>query len=127
MIIAKKKLGIWMDHSNAHIIPFSADQMETQTLNSKFTNEEKGESLGKSEQLMHNKEQHLQAEIYKELGEIIKNYDEVLLFGPTNAKTELYNILKENHHFDKIKIETASSDKMTENQQYALLKEHFSK
>ena len=53
--------------------------------------------------------------------------DEVLLFGPTNAKTELYNILKEDHHFDKIKIETAPSDKMTENQQYALLKEHFSK
>ncbi len=127
MITAKKRLGIWMDHSNAHIIEFSADQMETQTLNSKFTNEEKGESLGKSEQLMHNKEQHLQAEFYKELGEVIKNYDEVLLFGPTSAKLELHNILKEDHHFDKIKIETASSDKMTENQQYAFVKEHFTK
>lgn len=127
MITAKKRLGIWMDHSNAHIIEFSADQMETQTLNSKFTNEEKGESLGKSEQLMHNKEQHLQAEFYKELGEVIKKYDEVLLFGPTSAKLELHNILKEDHHFDKIKIETASSDKMTENQQYAFVKEHFTK
>ncbi len=127
MQIAKKRLGIWMDHSNAHIIEFSTEKMETQTLDAKFTNEEKGESLGKSEQLMHNKEQHLQAEFYKELGEIIKNYDEVLLFGPTSAKTELHNILKENHHFDKIKIETATSDKMTENQKYAFLKEHFAK
>lgn len=127
MITAKKRLGIWMDHSTAHIIEFSTDQMEIQTLNSKFTHEEKEESLGKSEQLMHNKEQHLQAEFYKEISEVIKNYDEVLLFGPTNAKTELHNILKENHHFDKIKIETASSDKMTENQQYAFVKEHFAK
>ncbi len=127
MTTAKKRLGIWMDHSNAHIIEFSTEKMETQILDAKFTNEEKGESLGKSEQLMHNKEQHLQAEFYKELSEVIKNYDEVFLFGPTSAKNELHNILKENHHFDKIKIETATSDKMTENQKYALLKEHFAK
>jgi len=55
----------------------------------------------------------------------MKDYDEVLLFGPTNAKNELVNILKVDHHFDEIKIEVKPADKMTENQQLAFVKEHF--
>jgi hypothetical protein len=47
------------------------------------------------------------------------------LFGPTNAKTELINKLKEDHHFDEVKIEVKSADKMTENQQQAFVLEHF--
>ena len=39
---------------------------------------------------MHNKEQHEQSDYYKKLGETIKNYTEVLLFGPTDAKVELF-------------------------------------
>jgi stalled ribosome rescue protein Dom34 len=42
---------------------------------------------------MHQKEQHEQSDYYKKIGEAIKNYQEVLLFGPTNAKTELLNLL----------------------------------
>ena len=53
-----KCLGIWMDHSTAHLIEFTAEPTETKSLVSKFTHQEKEESIGKSEQLMHNKEQH---------------------------------------------------------------------
>jgi len=122
-----KKLGIWMDHSNAHLMEFTADPIETKTLESKFTHQVKEQSLGKSETLMHNKEQHEQSDYYKHLGEIIKNYVEIILFGPTQAKVELSNILRADHHFDKIKIEVKQADKMTENQQHAFVKEYFSK
>jgi hypothetical protein len=122
-----KYLGIWMDHSNAHLMEFTADPIETKTLESKFTHEVKAQSLGKSEALMHNKEQHQQSDYYKHLGKIIKNYEEVILFGPTQAKVELSNILRADHHFDKIKIEVKQADKMTENQQHAFVKEYFSK
>ena len=37
------------------------------------------------------------------------------------------NILKADHHFDKINIETRQVDKMTENQQHAFVKEYFCK
>ena len=57
----------------------------------------------------------------------VKNYDEVILFGPTDAKVELFNILKADQHFDKIKIDIKQADKMTENQQHAFVKDHFSK
>ena|SRR5665213_405820 len=120
-----KYLGIWMDHSTAHMMEFTTDPIETKTIESKFTHREKEHSLGRGENLMHNKEQHQQSEYYKKLGEVIKNYDEVLLFGPTEAKMELANILKADHHFEKIKIETKHADKMTEHQQHAFVKEHF--
>lgn len=122
-----KKLGIWMDHSSAHIIELTSSAMETKVLDSKFTHAEKEQSLEKSESLMHNKQQHEQSDFYKKLGETIKNYDDVLLFGPTDAKTELFNILRENHQFEKVKIEVKSADKMTENQQHAFVRDYFSK
>ena len=121
-----KHLGIWMDHSSAHIIEPNADPAEMKTITSKFTHEVKEESLNKNENLMHNKEQHQEAEFYKELGETIKNYNEVLLFGPTTAKKELYNILRADHQFENIKIEVKQAGKLTEHQEHAFIKEHFS-
>lgn len=93
---AAKRLGIWMNHSNAHLMEFTTD-IKTNIVESEFNHQEKEHSLGKNENLMHNKEQHKQAEYYKKLGDVIRNYDEVLLFGPTDAKVELLNILKADH------------------------------
>ena len=76
----EKRAGIWMDHSTAHVMEFTTDPIETNIISSKFTHQEKEHSLGKSENLMHNKEQHQQADYYKQLGEIIKNYEDVILF-----------------------------------------------
>jgi stalled ribosome rescue protein Dom34 len=103
----------------------SIDTIETKTISSKFTHQEKEHSLSKSENLMHHKEQHQQHEFYKELGDVIKNYNEVVVFGPTDAKLELVNFLKQDHHFDNIKIEVKNADKMTEHQEYAFVKAHF--
>jgi hypothetical protein len=126
-MVAAKSLGIWMDHSSAHLIEFTTDPMETKIIESEFTHETKEQSLGKSENLMHNKEQHQQSEYYKKLGEIIKNYEEVILFGPTKAKVELYNTLKADHLFAKIKIEVKPADKMTKNQEHAFVRQYFSR
>ena len=103
------------------------DPIETKTIESKFTHQAKEQSLSKSENLMHNKEQHQQSEYYKKLGEAIKNYEAVILFGPTEAKVELFNTLKADHHFEKIKIEIKQTDKMTENQQHAFIRKYFSR
>lgn len=121
----KTYLGIWMDHRSANIMEYKNDAIETNTVDSKFTNKEKSESLGKSENIMHNKEQQKQSEFYQNLGAIIRNYDEVLLFGPTDAKVELFNILRADARFEKINIEIEQADKMTENQQHSFVKKHF--
>ena len=121
----EKKLGIWMDHANAHLMEY-ANPIVTKIVTSNFTHEEKEKTLHKGESMMHNKEQHQQSEYYKILGESIKGYNDVLLFGPTNAKIELLNILQADLSFSKIKIETRQTDKMTENQEHAFVRDYFS-
>ena len=120
-----KKLGIWMDHSSAHITEFSTGVLQTTVITSKFTHADKELSLDKGESMMHTKEQHKLSAYYKELGEVIRNYDEVILFGPTDAKVELFNILKADHLFAKTEIELEQTDKMTEYQQQSFVKKYF--
>jgi len=103
------------------------EPIETKIVESKFSHQEKEFTLSKSENLMHNKEQQEQSKYYKELGEVIKNYGEVVLFGPTNAKLELFNILRADLAFSDIDIEIQQADKMTENQQHAFVRDYFSK
>jgi len=121
------QLGIWMDHASANLIDLHAASDEPSVIESDFTHEEKEESLHRSEQIMHNKEQHEQAAYYKELGAVIKQYDEVILFGPTTAKNELYNLLKDDHHFADVKLECKQTDKLSHKQQHAFVREHFAK
>jgi stalled ribosome rescue protein Dom34 len=121
-----KKLGIWMDHSIAHLIEFSENSFEIETIETKFTHEEKEKSLAKGESFMHNKEQQSLSDYYNKIAKIILNYDKVLLFGPTNAKTELFNILKEDDRFAKIKMNIKKTDKMNAYQRERFIDEHFS-
>jgi nitrogenase subunit NifH len=122
-----RKIGIWMDHANAHIMEYTTDSIETSIITSPFTHQVKEESIQKGESLMHNKEQHQQAEYYKKIGAEILKYETVVLFGPTDAKVELHNILKADHRFDDIKIDVQPADKMTEHQEQAFVKTYFSK
>jgi hypothetical protein len=122
---AKKQLGIWMDHANAHLIELTGESKENKIILAQ--DREQDEALNpRDETLIQNKEQNELSSFFNRISDVIVHYDEVLLFGPTSAKTELANILKSDHHFDEIKIEVKPADKMTENQQQAFVKEHFS-
>ncbi len=120
-----KRLGIWMDHSTANILELLNDTVISKTMESTPAFPEQVENLRLDESLMHNKEQNQYADFYKKLSYIINDYSEVLLFGPTNAKTELFNLLKNNRQFEKIKISVQPADKLTENQQEAFVKDFF--
>ena len=120
-----KQLGIWMDHSTANIMELSNGMVISKTMESTPAFPEQVENLRMDESLMHNKEQNQTSEFFKKLSHIINDYDEVLLFGPTNAKTELYNLLKDNRQFEKIKISVQSADNLTDNQQEAFVKNFF--
>lgn len=122
-----KQMGIWMDHSSAFVMEFSNDTIVENIVVSEFTQKEKEFSLEKNERFMHNKEQQLQQSYYKKLSEIIRNHQEIVLFGPTDAKSELLNILKTDHLFDNIKIEVVNADKMTANKMHDFVKAYFKK
>lgn len=120
----KKNLGIWMDHSVAILIN-SKIRKNCHSISSKFTSEIKEEALNRSEKGMHNKRQQMHEAYYKEIADEILKYNHVLLFGPTNAKTELHNYLNKDLHFKDIKIDIESGDKMTENEEFEFVRKHF--
>jgi len=122
----EKKIGVWMDHANAHLMEY-ADPIVTKIISSESTHEEKQSTLQKGESFMQRKNQQQEAAFYKSVAESIRNYDEVLLFGPTNARVELLNILQADLNFSKIKIDSKPSDKMTEKQEHAFVRDYFSK
>ena len=122
---SSKKLGIWMDHSMAHLMDLKNDIIVSNTIESQSEPQENEENVIKDESHMLNKEQRQLSSYYKKISNIIKDYEEVVLFGPTDAKKELLNLLKENHQFKDIKIEIKPSDKITENQQHAFVREYF--
>ncbi len=113
-----------MDHSVANLMEQSPEGFITKTIKSDFSHQDKN-SISKNENLMHNKEQSQQSGYYKKIIEAVKEHDEIFLFGPTTAKNELLNLLKDDRHFEYKKIEAKDADKMTENQQEAFVKSHF--
>jgi hypothetical protein len=119
-----KQLGIWMDHSNAHLMELT-NGIIMHTVISELTNHETEFNFYKGEKLIHKKEQHLQLSYYKKIGDIIKKYQDVVLFGPTDAKNELLNLIKTDHLFEGIKIEVKNSDKMTEDQMQTFVIDYF--
>ncbi len=120
-----KKIGIGMDHSIACLIEVTSSSFEIKNIESNFTHEEKKEALTKSESLMHNKENQELSSYYKKLAEVIKDYDEVVLFGSTDAKVELFNTLRKEEKFGNIKIEVKNTNKMSENQKISFVKSYF--
>jgi hypothetical protein len=120
----KNNIGVWMDHSIAILIKENTD-IDGYSILSKFDFQTKEEALNKSEKLMHNKEMHMQDAFYKKIALALKDYDNVLLFGPTDAKKELFNILKKDAHYADVNIEIESPDKLTINERNAFVRNHY--
>jgi stalled ribosome rescue protein Dom34 len=120
----KKNVGVWMDHSKAQVID-NSNMNEHATIHSNFNFTVKEEALNRSENLMHNKEQQAQHKFHKQIADKICEYDNVLLFGPTDAKLELKNYLNDDVHFKNKQIIVQTADQMTENEKNAYVTNHF--
>ncbi len=117
--------GVYMDHSAARILEPSSSELVSKIILSNFTHEEMQYALSKSENIMHNKERGEEKAYYQEIMEQLKGSNRILLFGPTHAKDELLNLLKEDVHFAGVQIEVKQTDKIQPDQQEVFVKEHF--
>ncbi len=121
-----KYLGIWMDHSSAHLTELINGTKLTRTIDSHPQLQLNEEDLYyKDESHMLRKEQNQLTSYYSKLSDIILQHGEVVLYGPTDAKSELYNLIKDNHLFEKIKIAVRPADKMTEIQEHNFVENFF--
>ncbi|MBW8360610.1 MAG: hypothetical protein K0M56_00320 [Kaistella sp.] len=132
-----KQVGVWLDHSEAYFIDLSKDSNIVEKVNSdqeshlRIAGEQgDGVRLGNNrstnnEHQKHSREQELSKEYYDMLADRLKNFDDILLFGSTHAKDELYNELKSDKHFDGKTISVKPADHLTENQMIAEVRKHF--
>ena len=114
-----------MDHSIAYVMELKDDAIVENIVALETFQPDNESEWGKNERLVQKKEQQLQTNYYKKLSEIIRSYEEVVLFGPTEAKNELSNLLKADHLFDNIKFNVKLSDKMSAKQMHIFVKEYF--
>jgi stalled ribosome rescue protein Dom34 len=122
-----KRLGIYLDHAAANLIDFINNDKESLIVVSDFDIQDKHETLQRSENEMHHKEQDRQRNYFKKIAAIAADFNELLLFGPTVAKTELLHFLEKDRNFDTIKMKTENTYKMTIHEQQAFVREHFKK
>lgn len=120
-----KKLGVWMDHSIAYLMEFTNNPFEIKTIESELTEDNSQLILSKKSEALINMDQHTLYAYYNKIGEAIKNYKQIVLFGPTDAKIELFDVLSEDHRFVKIKVEIKETDKMSVNQQHDFINKYF--
>ena len=121
-----KQLGIYMDHAHAFLMELEDGMIISRNIISGW--KETDVSSGQDCHFMgfHCAEKkHLQSAYYHEISDIICHYQQVVLFGPTDAKNELQNLLKNNHLFKEIRIDLVDTDALTDVPMHEFMKEYF--
>jgi hypothetical protein len=133
----KKVVGVWLDHSKAHFITFNGAEASINTVESgyKRLNREDGkgstdtrfraDAFSNNEDNKQNKKLVEKNKYFKDIEKAMKGFDEVFMFGPTNAKVELLNLLQENKSFKGKISKVENADKLTQNQMIARVREFF--
>ena len=135
-----KKIGVFMDHTKAVLIRYengAAGFLET--VLSEYGGKDRYEGEGSDETRFtsdpyhmsnnefkkHRIEENDLHDYYKRLASYLEGYDELLLFGPGEAKKQFKNFVEQQHAFKNKMMHVASSDKLTDNQLLEFVREYF--
>ncbi len=121
----KKIIGIWLDHTKAFLQIVEPDIEGIQTIFSGIEEQERfygegsdgtrfGQYGSNNENRKEHREQHFMNIYYKKLEQNLEPFDEILLFGPAEAKLELKNLLESNSHFRTKHIYVQTTEEMPE-------------
>jgi hypothetical protein len=125
-MISAKKIGIWMNHSIAYIMEFTAGLVITRIVDATIDKKETKMDHLTNETASIFKAQSDKKAYYKQLEDSLEDSKEVILFGPTYAKVELYNRLKIDTRFKKTKFKIIHAENLDETQQQEFVASHFS-
>ena len=135
-----KQIGVWMDHSKAHLIGYKNGMVHMiETVDSpietmvRVVGEGSDKTRFSSNGLNSSNNEHRKHNIsQKELNEYLKmmegrlcHFEDILLFGPGIAKEQMRNRLRDNKSFDRKWLSVQSSDKLTENQLLAFVRDFY--
>lgn len=107
---------VWMDHSEAHVLMFDREHVESQRVKARSHHTPKHGHGGPDKDFFQNIAQSLQG------------VSEILLTGPASAKIEFRDFCKHQAHaVDKSIIDVISSDHPTDAQVVAMARQYFLK
>ena len=121
----QKKLVIYLNHFTANLIEYTTTAKLVKTIKSEFNQFEKQKILQKGESHLHDKEQHLQHQLYKEISDCSTGFSIIVLLGPTTAKAELKTILSHDNRFSDVDVSLKITDKLNQKEQIAFVNNFF--
>jgi hypothetical protein len=120
-------VGIWIDHKKAVIVSIAAGHVTTKTLESDvgphphFSGSQEGGGEKKYEERLNHELDRFYDDVIRQLGKP----DALLLFGPGEAKLQLKERLGRSSALSKSIVAVDSTDKLTDPQIVAKVKEHY--
>ncbi|MBK9285557.1 MAG: hypothetical protein IPM51_14745 [Sphingobacteriaceae bacterium] len=129
----ENSVGVWMDYHQAKFITVEKEIAIVVSGHDKFPRVDGqgadgtrwGPNSSNNEFTKNQKENAQIKEYFNQLMELLADYQNILLFGPTKAKNELYNLILENKKFSDKKIKVESADQMTDNQLIEFVQENL--
>ena len=131
------KTGIWIDHKKAIIVSVSGDQVSTATVESNVgpharysdrsgypTPDGPQDGGGGEKKYEERYGQHLDRYFDEVIGRL-GHPESMLIFGPGEAKQQLHARLGHTKAFAACAVDIATTDKLTDPQIVAKVKEHF--
>mgnify|MGYP005812194889 CR=1 FL=1 len=135
-----KQVGVWLDYSKAQIIEYKdgiASLVENidspiETIKrvdgevkdtTRFT--ANTEHTSNNEYRKNNIAQNEQHEYFKLMEAKLAGFDDILIFGPGTAKEQMRNRLRDNKAFSSKWLSIQTSDRMTENQLLAFVRDFY--
>ena len=121
------KVGIWIDRKRAVIVSASADGVTTKTLASEVGAHPRysGQQEGGGEKRYEERRGQDLDRYYDDVISQLWQPNAFLIFGPGEAKLELKERLSRTKAFTERTVDVETSDKLTDPQIVAKVKEHF--
>ena len=132
----KEYVGIWIDHEKAFIVSIGEDKETVNTIVSNVEGRIRlsggyrastpyGPQEGPSEGRREERRRQKLRQYYKKIIRTISNAQKILIFGPGEAKIELEREMKKSKGLYSKIVRIGTTDKMTERQIKAKVREFF--
>jgi hypothetical protein len=125
--VMNRNVGIWIDHKRAVIVLVSAEGITTRTVESNVAAHPRygGQQDGGGEQKYEARHGQSLDRYYDDvIGQLVKP-DALFVFGPGEAKLELMERLGRSTERPQCPVEVETTDKLTDPQIAAKVKDHF--
>ncbi|MEZ5646374.1 MAG: hypothetical protein R3E94_11160 [Burkholderiaceae bacterium] len=107
---------VWMDHTQAHVLMFDREHVESQRVKARQQHTPKHGHVGADK------------DFFQQIAQSLEGVSEVLVTGPANAKIEFRDHCRHHAHaVDKAIVDVVGSDHPTDAQLVALARKYFLK